>query len=124
MTTQVCESTALVEEGAGVRFEVCSPEGERSAFALRWRGRIVAYVNRCAHIGVELDWVPGQFLDESSEYIVCATHGALYDPSSGLCVAGPCKGRHLEPLVVSECDGKVVLVGNNTRVVRSEAGHG
>ena len=32
------------------------------AFALRFDGRVVAYLNRCAHVPTEMDWQPGQFL--------------------------------------------------------------
>jgi nitrite reductase/ring-hydroxylating ferredoxin subunit len=57
----------------------------------------------------ELDWNFGHFLDSDKEFLVCASHGALYDPLTGLCVAGPCRGRSLEAVDVSEVDGKIVL---------------
>ena len=42
-----------------------------------------------------MDWVENRFLDESGHYIVCSTHGGLYRPESGECVAGPPVGRFL-----------------------------
>jgi nitrite reductase/ring-hydroxylating ferredoxin subunit len=39
--------------------------------------------------------VENEFFDEDNKFIVCATHGALYQPQSGVCVAGPCNGKNL-----------------------------
>src|SRR6185312_16085931 len=48
-----------------------------AAFAVRVLGGMVrVYVNRCPHMGTELDWQPGDFFEESGLYLVCATHGA------------------------------------------------
>ena len=60
---------------------------------------------------IELDWLPGRFFDDSRRYLICATHGALYAPDSGRCVAGPCQNGRLEVLPVVERDGGVFLVG-------------
>lgn len=78
------------------------------AFALRFDGRVVAYLNRCAHVPVEMDWQPGQFLDQDQRWIICSIHGAVYEPADGRCVAGPCRGRSLTPLRVAEQDGQVL----------------
>jgi len=66
------------------------------------------YLNRCAHTGLELDWVPGRFLDSERRWLICAAHGALYEPGSGACAAGPCAGRgDLVAVAVLEIDGVV-----------------
>jgi nitrite reductase/ring-hydroxylating ferredoxin subunit len=68
----------------------------------------VGYLNRCAHIGLELDWTPGRFLDSERRWLICAAHGALYEPASGACAAGPCAGRGgLVPVRVEEIEGVV-----------------
>jgi nitrite reductase/ring-hydroxylating ferredoxin subunit len=55
---------------------------------------------------MELDWKPGEFFDSSQLYLICATHGALFDPASGACLGGPCNGCGLRPLrVVEEMGG-------------------
>lgn len=106
----ICESAALEEGGKGVRFEV-DWAGERlPAFVVRYDGRVVAYLNQCAHIPVELDFNEGEFFDASGLYFVCSTHGALYAPESGACLGGPCGGRGLTRLAVREGDGKVYLI--------------
>src|SRR5262245_561969 len=65
------------------------------AFLVNVRGEIHAWVNRCRHVEITMDWVEGRFLDESGCYIVCSTHGALYETATGECVAGPPFGRFL-----------------------------
>lgn len=105
----ICTSHELLEGGLGVRFEVEHEGDVAAAFAVRHAGKVYAYLNRCAHIGVELDWMPGQFFEDSGLYLICATHGAIYGPNTGRCVQGPCKGRSLIPLDVYERDGKVML---------------
>jgi nitrite reductase/ring-hydroxylating ferredoxin subunit len=54
-----------------------------------------------------MDWQPGRFFDASGEYIVCATHGAMYRPADGLCVAGPCNGAKLRSIKVRESEGRI-----------------
>lgn len=104
----LCPSARLADGGEGLRFEVDTDDGRVGAFAVRHRGRVVAYLNRCAHVAMELDWLPGRFFDADGEALVCATHGALYDAGSGRCVGGPCAGRGgLRPLRVVERDGVV-----------------
>jgi len=67
------------------------------------------YVNICPHRGTSLDWQPGEVFDETGLYLICATHGALFEPDSGLCVAGPCQGAHLQKIPVKIEGGQVVL---------------
>ncbi len=105
----ICASAELADGGKGIRFEVPAEPGPQSAFVVRHGGQVYGYLNRCAHIGVELDWQPGEFFDDSGLYLVCATHGATYLPDSGKCIAGPCRGAQLTQLDVCEQDGGVFL---------------
>lgn len=105
---RVCASEDLVEGGDGVRFELPAPRAGApalQAFAVRYDGIVHAWLNRCAHVPVELDWMPGKFFDESGLLLICATHGATYEPDTGRCVGGPCRGKALEPVPVCERDG-------------------
>jgi nitrite reductase/ring-hydroxylating ferredoxin subunit len=103
----LCASSALGERGPGVVFEVLLWGAPARAFALRFDGRVVAYMNRCAHVPTELDWQPGEFLDLERRWIVCSIHGAMYEPADGRCVAGPCAGARLIEIETSERDGEV-----------------
>lgn len=103
----LCASAALAERGAAVVFNVLEYGRQVSAFALRIDGRAVAYLNRCVHVPVEMDWQPGHFLDADRAFIVCSIHGAAYDPASGRCAGGPCGRGRLTALRVEEADGEV-----------------
>ncbi len=103
----ICASGELIEGGDGVRFETEWHGEVAPAFAIRHGGRAYGYLNRCAHIAMEMDWMPGKFFDGGSEYLICSTHGALYAPESGACRGGPCRGAALVRLNVFEADGKV-----------------
>jgi nitrite reductase/ring-hydroxylating ferredoxin subunit len=104
----ICGSAVLLEGGDGVRFRLSANGIEHEAFVVRHLGRAVGYLNRCAHAGLELDWIAGRFLDSERRWLICAAHGALYEPATGACVAGPCTGRGgLVPVPVVEIDGVV-----------------
>lgn len=80
------------------------------AFVIRYEGRVHAYLNVCAHQELELDWLAGEFFDAEGKLLVCAAHGAVYEPDTGRCVGGPCAGRGLVRLPVREReDGTVVI---------------
>jgi len=109
----ICASADLRDGGEGIRFELADADGAAvAAFAVRAGGTAYAYVNRCAHLPVELDWLPGQFFDSSGLYLICATHGALYRPEDGVCVGGPCRGRSLIRLQCGEVGGRVRVLTN------------
>ncbi len=105
----ICAGSELVEGGDGVRFDIEWIGETAPAFAIRHGGRAYGYLNRCAHIAMELDWKPGKFFDTDGEYLICSTHGALYAPESGACRGGPCRGAGLVSLTVFEADGQVYI---------------
>ncbi len=106
----ICASAALTEGGPGVRFCVQRYGVQATAFAIRYDGTVYAYLNSCAHVPVELDWMEGEFFDKAGLYLICATHGATYEPDTGHCIMGPCKGQRLVALGVTERGGNVYLL--------------
>jgi nitrite reductase/ring-hydroxylating ferredoxin subunit len=106
----ICPAQALVEGGSGVRFRVNRLGAAERGFVVRYDGEARAFVNECPHAFTELDWNPGEFFDEAGLYLVCATHGAHFEPHTGLCVAGPCRGARLARLPVRERDGAIYLL--------------
>ena len=108
---RICASAELLESGPGRRFEVPYQGALAPAFVVRYHGQVRAFLNRCAHVSVELDWEPGQFFDPARVYLICSTHGAIYEPDGGRCIAGPCKGARLTTVSVEERDGSIFLEG-------------
>lgn len=105
----ICASGDLPEQGRGVRFQVDAGGASLPAFAIRFQGHVHGYLNRCGHVPVELDFQEGEFFDYSRLYLICSTHGALYDPATGRCLGGRCEGRGLHPLFLEERDGGIYL---------------
>ncbi len=103
----VCDSLDLPDRGRAFVFDLMEFGRPVRGFVLRFDGRVVGYINRCAHVPAEMDWQPGEFLDGDRREIVCAIHGATYDPRTGRCTGGPAGRGRLKPLRVAESDGKV-----------------
>jgi len=107
----ICASGALADSGQGVRFEVHYDGRVTPAFAVRYAGKVHGYLNRCAHVAMELDWQEGVFFGIGGHDLLCSTHGASYDPRSGRCLGGPCNGTPLVKLRLEEREGGVYFMG-------------
>lgn len=75
----------------------------------REREELVAYRNRCAHVAFDLDMGMGEFWSAKLQRIYCRTHGACYEPRTGICDRGPCVGKALEKLAVERQGGDAVV---------------
>jgi|SRR5450830_233502 len=98
----VCASAELVDGGKGRRFPVSVHGDDATGFVVRYHGTVYGYLNRCAHVPIALDWEEGQFFESSGLYLMCATHGAVYAPTTGKCEGGPCRGARLRKITVFE----------------------
>lgn len=119
----ICSAELLVDGGDGFRFQVrASDIADRvggidhridetlPAFLIRYDGVVYAYLNRCAHVAMELDWQPGQFFTQDQTALICASHDAQYLPDTGECISGPCpQGATLIQLHVEEKEGQIFL---------------
>ena len=105
-SVELCASTELVDGGRAVSFDVRFAGENCRAFAIRFEGRVHAFLNRCTHVPMEMDYQPDQFFDDTGQWLLCATHGAAYRPDTGECGGGPCRGG-LVKVPLSESDGVV-----------------
>ena len=103
----LCSSGALANGARAVPFDVQYAGQSTRAFAVRFEGKPHAYLNRCTHVAMELDWQPNQVFDASGQWLLCATHGAAYAPATGECAGGPCRGGLVKIALVEE--GGIVL---------------
>lgn len=90
-TPVLCLLTDLPDPGAKGPFRV----GDVSVFIVRHGRRVRGFVDSCPHAFAPLEMEPDRFLDLTGEYVLCSLHGAHFDPDSGACVLGPCRGRRL-----------------------------
>jgi nitrite reductase/ring-hydroxylating ferredoxin subunit len=86
----LCSSDELVDSGLAVPFDVVYQGQACTAFAIRYQGQVRAYLNRCTHVAMEMDWMPNRFFSSDGQWLLCATHGATHDPLTGACAGGPC----------------------------------
>lgn len=86
--------------GTSKKFTLRRGQRELEAMLVNFEGKYFAYINRCPHTGITLDWVNNQFFSSDQRYLMCATHGAVFEPPTGECVWGPCFGLSLQKLEV------------------------
>ena len=102
----LCRSSELIDGASAVPFDVVYAGQTCRAFAIRYQGQPHAYLNRCTHVAMELDWQPDRIFDDTGRWLLCASHGAHYEPTTGQCKGGPCRGG-LTRIELLERDGVV-----------------
>ncbi len=96
-----------LSHGTTKKFQLRCQGNTIEALLVNYEGNIFAYVNRCRHIALSLDWVDNQFFTEDKRYIICANHGATYEPTTGECIWGPCFGESLQRVLLEVNRGKI-----------------
>ena len=104
----VCRLDELTDPGAR-EFFTGQGDWPFRGFVVRRRGTILAYANVCPHRGHPLNLADDDFLLPDGSLLRCASHGALFVPENGLCIAGPCTGQSLAPLECRISDGVVMV---------------
>jgi nitrite reductase/ring-hydroxylating ferredoxin subunit len=102
-------ATVSVPPGRTATFRLECGGRSVSGFVLNFDGRYHAYLNRCPHVGTPLDLWPNEFFTEDGRALICSTHGAIYEPATGLCTAGPCVGDRLTSLPLT-VEGATLVV--------------
>lgn len=109
----VCRLNDLDDPGSR-EFRLGEGDWPFKGFVVRQGDKVFAYQNYCMHVGHPLNWKPDRFLTEDGDKIVCASHGAIYEIETGLCLSGPCPGKELRPVEVRIRDGMIVVRGPTT----------
>lgn len=106
---RLCRLADLSAPGArGFTFR--AGEALFAGFVVRRGDWVRGYVDCCPHAGMPLALLPHRYLTAEGDFILCASHGALFRPSDGVCIGGPCAGRALEPWPVAVHGDEVVTV--------------
>ena len=98
-------AVADIADGATVKFSFTRGGRPMEGFVGRFKGELFAYENTCRHIPISLDYGDNRFFTNQGDALMCQTHGAVYEPDTGLCTRGPCAGASLFPLEVVVEDG-------------------
>lgn len=93
--------------GTSKKFTLRRGSREFEALLVNYQGDLYAFVNRCPHTGIALDWVNNQFFSVDNRYLMCATHGAVFEPPTGECIWGPCVGLSLQSVPIEIDNGQV-----------------
>ncbi|AMR82056.1 Rieske (2Fe-2S) protein [Cupriavidus nantongensis] len=102
-TVLLCRLDAVPDGGACV----ASTGRSDDVVVVRRGQRAWAYLNRCPHFSVCLDYEPGDVLTYDAQVLMCAHHSALFRFEDGHCIEGPCAGAALTPVAVQVVDGEV-----------------
>lgn len=94
--------------GTTKKFRLRCQGSTLEALLVNYEGSLFAYVNRCCHIPISMDWVDNQFFTEERRYLICANHGATYEPTTGECIWGPCFGAFLQGIPLKVSGGRVL----------------
>jgi nitrite reductase/ring-hydroxylating ferredoxin subunit len=98
---------AELAHGTSKKFTLRCAGNIIEAMLINYEGEVFAYLNRCRHIALSLDWVDNQFFTEDKRYLICANHGATYEPRTGECIWGPCAGASLQEVPLEIEDGNI-----------------
>jgi nitrite reductase/ring-hydroxylating ferredoxin subunit len=98
-----------LKPGESMKFLLPIRGADEECFVINFAGALHAYVNRCRHVPMPMDWVDNQFFAEEGRYLMCQTHNAYYEPGSGECIAGPASacGKFLYRVPLEIKDGVV-----------------
>jgi len=107
MDVVLCALSELADPGCR-EFSWGEESWPLALFMVRRGGEVFGFVNRCPHAGHPLNWQPDRFLTVEEDLILCSSHGARFNISDGVCVAGPCPGASLERVALTVRDGDVV----------------
>lgn len=96
-----------VQHGQSKKFTLRRGGRDVPALLVNFEGQHFAYINRCPHTGITLDWVDNKFFSSDERYLMCATHGAVFEPPTGECIWGPCLGLSLQSVPIEIYEGRV-----------------
>ena len=105
----MCGIDDLADPGA-LGFSVGGGGWPFQGLVVRQNGQFAAFLNVCAHLKHPLNLDADGFMTPDRRLLRCASHGALYVPTTGICVAGPCAGKSLTKLSCWVEDGTVLVL--------------
>ncbi|MHB8483905.1 MAG: Rieske (2Fe-2S) protein [Nitrospiria bacterium] len=106
-----------VKPSRSAKFSFLLDGQKLEGFVVNENGKFLAYVNKCRHMGVTLDWDSNEFYTKEKDLLICKTHGATYTPGTGECAGGPCSGKSLFSLPLVRKSGQLFLDMDQVRLL-------
>jgi nitrite reductase/ring-hydroxylating ferredoxin subunit len=94
--------------GGARNYVVGLDAGRFHGFVLRTPTELHGFVDRCPHLGALLALELDRYMTNDGRHIMCSWHGALFEPDTGRCVAGPCRGSSLTAWPVYVAGDRIV----------------
>jgi nitrite reductase/ring-hydroxylating ferredoxin subunit len=107
----LCHFSELTDPCARA-FTIGSGDWPLKGFVVRKGDEVFAYVNRCPHAGHPLNLFANDFFSPDQSLLMCKSHGACFEVSTGLCIAGPCSGARLRSIALRIEHDDIMLVDN------------
>lgn len=98
-----------VEDHSARGFAIGGGDWPLKGVVTRRGHEVHAFVNRCPHLGHPLNLQPHEFMTVDRTLVLCRSHGAAFEPTTGRCVMGPCAGASLTRVPVVVDAGYVLL---------------
>jgi nitrite reductase/ring-hydroxylating ferredoxin subunit len=108
LTRVLCRLADLAPTGCR-EFRLGGGDWPLRGFIVQSSEGVRAYVNRCAHLRFPLNYAEDRFLTHDGSMILCFVHGAIFEKSTGYCVAGPCSGLSLAAVPICVAGDCVLL---------------
>jgi nitrite reductase/ring-hydroxylating ferredoxin subunit len=109
--------------GRALKFHILWQARLVEGFVVNFGGCYFAFVNRCAHAGIPLDWWPDEFFSDNGRLLICRAHGSYFEPDTGKCAGGPCAGSALVPLHVHRVGDQIVVTPHRDAFPSAGAGY-
>ena len=104
---------ADIPDFGAISLYVSFPSGRQSVVVTRRGDSVTAFINRCPHARWPLDTFDGRFLFTPDNNLVCAAHGAVFDPMSGACLGGPGTGEALTAISTTRDGDEIILTASS-----------
>ena len=108
MNISLCTIKDIPDPGSK-SFQITNNDKLLDIFVIHKDSKFHAFVNRCPHTGINLEWQEDQFLDIEQNFIQCSSHGALFEIETGNCIHGPCAGDSLTPIDLKIINDVIIL---------------
>ncbi len=91
--TKICKIEELVENKAIIK----KSEDKYLPGIIIYKNNnsIYIWLNNCPHANLTLDIIEGRVQSKDND-LLCANHGAKFNPITGKCIKGPCKNSYLK----------------------------